>query len=600
MKKRNIFIAAAVVIVIAVALFLVLRARREIVLTEITPPGVVFFAELKNLEDNWERLAASGFWKELLASSLWRESGWGERVNEISRKIEKDTAIVPSRSNVMQLIGRDAAAALIHPDEEGTEITLLLLSRVGLRARALELVSRMGDRLQGSDKRALVEEEYRGKKLVLIKPSTSFPFYAAYTFVGNYLALTLSQDEPPSVLRKVIDLASRRGESIALAEEKTWRTFRKFSLGPETDGNFYLDVKRLFRLGGADGSAIKISGELTRVEGWNEMVKKLEELGGIFESLSAEFKWGKELKSRILISLNSQKIEETYGKDFLSSRDRVQAGPETAGFVPSGSIFYLSAQNDFALLWGKIKELLIGLELDSVKDFLEGLQSWEEEAGVRLEEDVLAGLGNSAALALENVATGILLPVPEAVFIFRVDDRPLLADSMEKIALWLAAKYRLVPRKKDVSGVAITSVPLPVIAQPAYAFLGDYLLISSTRDLLGRIINIRRGGGASLTSDAAYQNVVAELKGGGGAFAYLNDYKMSECLLRTGNWWIGMEKLISQEKSKKKEILFRKKLVPLLNLLKVFKFSGWKKYVEGDVVIQDFYWYIEDKIIPAE
>ena len=599
-KKRIILISAVLIVIVAVGLFLVLRGRREIVLAQITPPGALLFVEFKNLENNWERLTASNFWKELLASTLWRESGWGEGIREISRRIEENTGIAPSRQNVMQLIGRDVALALIYPEEKGAEASLLLLSRVGLRARAIELVTRMGVRLQRTDKRVLVEEEYGGRNLVVIKPSTSFPFYAAYTFLGDYLALTLSQDEPPIALKKVIDLVSRRGEASSLAGRADWRNFKKFSLGPGAAGNFFLKFDRLFQSVGANSSAIQISGELTAVKGWNELKRKLRQLGEMVEILGGEFKWEEELEGRLFVSPNRQKIEEIYGKRFLSLWDREPVTRETTGFVPSGSIFYLSVQSDFALLWEGIKKDLESLDLDAVNDFLAGLDHWEEEVGLRVEEDILDGMGREAALVLEKVTTGILLPLPELAFIFKIENRDQLVLSLEKIAAWLATKYRLTSRKQTFAGVEITTVPLLVLAQPAYAFLDDYLLVSSSRDLLRRIIDIRRGEEAALTSDAGYQKVVAALKPGGSAFAYLNNDKLGECILQTGNWWLGMQKLISSPESKTKEDFYQKKLIPFLNLLKVFKASGWKKSNQGDVVIQDFYWNTEDKIFLSE
>ncbi|MCX6348793.1 MAG: hypothetical protein NTV79_04730, partial [Candidatus Aureabacteria bacterium] len=120
------------------------RPPASVPLPALIPARTVFFLTANDLAAFWDNFSAGRFWQEVRASPLYRKGGVEERIAVFTALFEASAGFPLDRANFRELFGREAALALL-PGEGDRPASLLLVTRVGMKTRALELVSRWRD-----------------------------------------------------------------------------------------------------------------------------------------------------------------------------------------------------------------------------------------------------------------------------------------------------------------------------------------------------------------------------------------------------------------------------------------------------------------------
>ncbi len=587
MKKKVIIVILLVMVLLAWLLISRFRGR-EVDIPRLVPDSAVLYLELKDAEGSWVRIAGSEFWQGLIASPLWEEAGIEEKIASFRRSLGPQAEFLLKRKNLMELIGEDLAVALISSGGKEGPLSLLLISRVSLKARAVEMLARLNGRGKAGSRQNLVEEEYAGRELVLIKPTDSFPFFAAYTFIDGYLAAVISQYPASPTLQRVVDLAEGAEGLLPLADDPGYRRAEESgSFSASAPVAWYLRLDRLVRLGKKGILPFVFSGYPSPAV---DELKFKEAVSGIFPAFRAaagQIGFDGGLRSRLYLEAKKPEVGEESGKP---------AFPE---YIPSGPLLYLSLRSDLAALWEKYLKLEESFTpAAGGGGLMADLRGWERESGLKVADDLLPWMGGKVAFLLEGINIG-LFPLPELACVFEVKDRRKAAEALEKLTEWLVRDRQLPVMKEKYAGREVVLFSNPLILQPGYSLSDDLLIVSSSQSLLLKMIDAARGEGPSLAADPDFKKTTAKTGASGEVLLYLDSEKLIDESMETADWLLPMQKIMSADPWLPEE-LYLEKIAPFLELCRVFKTLAVNIDHRDGVVIQDAYCYINGAPAPIE
>ena len=603
MKKWLLLILIALVVLIMVVLIFLPTGRKHIFrtgqavvevvsihtggersLAGMVPENAGIFIRLHGFSESWDDLVASDFFKDLKRSKLWEEAMVEEKLQKFQEEFSERNGFELNRSRLMEVAGEDIALAVFPSDVESPE-ALVVISRVGLKARLVEIMVRWGDGLRDGDKRILREEEYRGEKINLFSPSGSFAFFGAYTFIENYLVVAISPGSVRSVIEDVIDL-SRDGTGRASLKSSSdfSSALREVSFPSESFLEWYL--KPDICNPGPDDDILS-SGGVPAIEWGREIIKNL---SGI-KTVAGRVGYDRGIRFRLALELEEEIVDGSG-----SSLDHLQ------GYIPSAALLFAESEIGPTIIWEEIVAYIMDFTRQGYGAPLLGLRNWERETGVNIADEILPVLSDKWALLILGISGNEFLPITPAAVIIQVTDREKAERIMGRISVWTAATYNWRLVREEFGDSVITSAGEEtdgrinllrmLFPRPGYAFFGSELVISSSTKLLKDIIDTRNGVKAGVETAPDFREVVGVIGPVEGNFVYLNGEKVIDSLLNMGEWYLPIQRL-SREKPWLPEDLFRKKIVPILNLCRIFKSVGISINYKKRLVKGDCFLYIE-------
>ncbi len=561
-----------------------IRTGGERSLAGMVPDKAGIFIRLQGLDEAWDELTGSDFFQRLKDSKLWKDAKVDESLQKFQKEFAARNGFEINRSRLMELAGADIALAILPAGEESHE-ALMIISRVGLKARLVEILVRWGDGLLTGKKGILSEEKYRGEKVCLISPVGSFPFFGAYTFIENYLVVSLSRSPVRSAIEDAIDLSrdgTGRGALKDLSDFIASR--REVSFPSESSLEWYLKPE-VFNRGPAAGDIF--SGQLPAIEWGREIVS---DLSG-FKTVAGRLGYNRGMRFRLALELEEDNVDSQGDSD-----------GHLQDYIPPASMVFAESSIDPTVVWEKIIGTITDFARQGYGEPLLGLRSWEMEVGVNITDEILPVLGGRMAFCVEGITGEEFLPISPAAVIIKITDREKMERIMGRISLWVVGSYnwRLVREKfRDtviMSAGVDTGGELNILSmlfpRPAYAILGSELIISSSTELLKNIIETKNERKPGLATVSDFREVAGMIGPPGDNFIYLNGKEVIRSLLNLGEWYLPIQRL-SREEPWLPEDLFREKIVPILNLCDIFKSAGISINSEKRLVKGDCFLYIE-------
>ncbi len=603
MKKWLLFILIALVVIIALVLIFLPTGREHIFrtgqavvevvsiqtggersLAGMVPESAGIFIRFHGISEAWDDLVESEFFEELKRSKLWKDEKVEERVQVFQEEFSERNGFEINRSRLMELAGEDVALAVL-PAGKGSPEALMVISRVGLKARLVEIMVRWGDGLRDGDKRVLREEEYRGEKINLFSPTGSFPFFGAYTFIENYLVVSISQDPVRSVIEDIIDLSrDGTGRDSLKASSDFIDARREVSFLSESFLEWYLKPG-IFNI--VPAGEIISSGGIPAIEWGREIVKNF---SGV-KTVAGRVGYDRGIRFRMALGLEEDIVDGSG-----SSPDHLQS------YIPSAALIFAESEIDPAIIWEGIAAYIMEFARQGYGAPLLSLRNWERETGVNITDEILPILGDKWALLVLGITGNEFLPITPAAVIIKVTDREKAERIMGRISVWAANSYNWGLAREEFGDAVIISageesegrlnILRMLFPRPGYAFFGSELIISSSTELLKDIINTRNGVNTGVETVPGFREVVGVIGPVEGNFIYLNGEEVIGSLLNMGEWYLPIQRL-SKEEPWLPEDIFRGKIVPILNLCRIFKSVGISINYEKRLVRGDCFLYIE-------
>ena len=583
---------AIFLIVVAIALAAVLLVRRpvvEIEALEVIPSDAIAVLEIKHPVKTWRAVRASDLGRDLAAAAVWKELGVRQWFEDLARRIETAGGGMMNEKTWEDILGRGLVVTLIPPVTEGGSPALLAVTRPGLRSRALESLARLLDGLKKETKRLMSVDDYSGYRLVSFDPSPSFPFFIAYSLGGDFLAVIVSQDLPQPFLRRIIDLRREPGTVASFSRAARYLEIHRTLDAAETDWlEFFIDFDNLNEAVRSLAGFIKLTGPDRVVVEWNDLIQYHRRYWRTLRAAGAKLLWEEGAAARLAVAVDPLPA----GADRLILEE--EDSPRSSALVPAGPLVYFVQRRDLLQVWKEWREAH-GILFPSLEEETPGSFGWEEESGLFLERDLLPFLGREAAFLLGDFDFDGLLPLPDVSILAAVNDKERVRAVLDKFVVYLVSSRGLNPPARIAyQGVEITFFPVPLLAQPAYAFVGDFLVISSSRETLTRMIDTMRGELPRLDSTALFRKLAGRVIPAGDTFAYLDTKNLIDRAIKLVDWWKGFSRSPAGPLEEGNE--WGGLIISSLEIFRRFEGLALNRRWFKNIYLCDFYWYIEKSI----
>jgi hypothetical protein len=213
---------------------------------------------------------------------------------------------------------------------------------------------------------------------------------------------------------------------------------------------------------------------------------------------------------------------------------------DTLKFVPDNAIAYnWGGCYDFQQSWAMIKQ-----RLEEDPSWAQGIYKFkhklEKHFDINIRKDVLPVLGHEIGGYLTDVDMQGSYPFPRLLVFVKIQDRPAAERLLDKFTQNpVTALYR---EEYDHVDIHYVSLPLGANMDPGYGFLGDYLLVATSRQLLKRSIDAYNDSLRSIVSDDAVEQFSLA---NGGKFHSVTLMKTAELSRRAQDFLGWVDKYLS-------------------------------------------------------
>ena len=472
-KKTIILPVLALLILAAGALFFASRPL-SLPMEKIFPSGALMYVRLSHVATDEDRLTQSVFWRNISSIDL-------PKVLEHNHTLPKDVKQLRQMQQEMEaffknpltkkFLGKEVAVGFYPKTPFDTKDPLKSYDMLG--ATRLELMFQIADLLtsmahQWSDDFTTTTENYHGFNIVHVHFKKRH-LDVAYTRVRDVL---LASFEPSGLLHQALDVYQKTKPSLAVDSNFSKATAHAY---PKGHGIFYANV-----------------------QGFYDLLKNripLSATASGFKSYTISFLPGDVSKMKLIMYFDTAQLNPSWRSIFSCTPS---ANP-SLNFVPHNVVAYQWGQcYDFNELRAQMKEKmqLSPKTNDSARQWKHRL---EKRFKLNFHDDVLPVLGSQVGGYLNDVDIQSPFPYPRGIFFIKINDRRAAERLMQK----LTKNPLALIQEEDYQQTLIRYITLPLGANMdlSYAFLGDYLLLASSRQLLKTSIDALNNPNLSLRSD---------------------------------------------------------------------------------------------------
>ncbi len=506
MKKKAVVLSVlALTILGATAVFFLTRPL-SLSLEQIFPSGVLMYARLSHVAGDVEQFTQTIFWKNVstidLPMVLEHNSVSARDVKQL-RGMQKEMGLFLKNPLTKKFLGKELAIGF-YERSSNTKGALksydaLFATRLGLSLQIAELFVSMAH--QWSDDITTTTENYRGFNIVHVHFEKR-NLNLEYTRIHDVLLVSSS---PSSLMHQVLDIYQKHGVSLATDPD----FFKSMSHAyPNGHGIFYVNIQKFYDL---------FRNHVPKIH--KKDFKQISKLAFGFKSYVVSFLPGHVSKMKLIMRFDPDQLNPPWRSLFSCAPS---ANPSLK-FVPHNVIAYQWGQcYDFKDLWAQMKE---GTQ-SSPMAHQEG-QKWkhrlEKRFKLNIYDDVLPVLGSQVGGYLNDVDIQGLFPYPRGVIFIKINNRLKAEDLMKKLT---ENPLTLIQEENyQQKLIHYTTLPFGANMDPGYIFLGDYLLLGSSRQLLKTSIDAFNNSNQSIQEDKTLKqfNINASGLSQGMAFIKIND-----------------------------------------------------------------------------
>ena len=500
--KKVVFIILAVVLVLFLGIGIYYLRISGLPIEKVLPESAVFYINISDIEKSREEFESTRLWKNIKnidVEMLLEKSGLTPGQITRYKKGVSEFSSFKAELLLNEFFGRELALA-VYPVEQilvGPEMIqeavskIVLVSRIKPKAKFVEfcykLASKFGQKIQ------VEYEKYKGYEIATVKLKDNLKL--AYTTVNDLLIISLSEKQ----ISICLDVVAK--DKPSLYQDKEY-IFTKSKLPSSARIVVYNNLEILFSnfrrfLEASFVNQDNIAGQK------DEILKSLDKMTG-FKTTGFASIPGKISKTKAVSILDVAEMDPIVAK-FYSFEPRENT---TITFVPKDVMLYQwSNYFDLKQAWDNFQQQLsktAGQDFNrfSPREIATGI---EKRLGMNIERDVIPTLGNEMGGFLSDVNLNSFVPIPEILFFIEIKDKIKAGQIMNG----LTANNNFPIQTENYKNVSLKYVLLPfgVSLQPAYCFLDDYLLISSSRKLLKESIDAFDDKTVSLLANEDFQDI---------------------------------------------------------------------------------------------
>jgi Protein of unknown function (DUF3352) len=453
--------------------FWVWSQRSGLPVEKVLPAHPLVFARLAHVEEHINQVAHSDFGKNISAIDLpevLSRNNFSPRDIRDFQIWQADLLRFWDNPLIKKFLGKEVSLSIYRQD---TSYRVFVTLRLTLSTRIAELLGQLS-RHWGDDV-TVRQQKYQGRvinHILFKKQGLGF----AYVRIRDLLVIA---PESLGHLEEVVDVYQQKHDP--LEGDPSFNFVRRDSY-PSGDGLVFVNLN--------------LFSELWR----GEMDSRLTPLGyqtAAFPVYGLSYMPGVVSKYKMMVGLDEKYMPSGMRKVFACPA----LTNDTLKLVPVNAIAYnWGGCYDLEQSWDMAKQRLeenpqVAGEVVRFKEKL------EKYFHINIKRDVLPVLGHEIGGYLTDVDLQGTYPFPRFLIFVKIQDRPkaqLLLDKLTQNPI--TALHSEVYDHVDIHYV---SLPLGANMDPGYGFLGDYLLVATSRQLLKRSIDAYNDSMRSIVSDDA-------------------------------------------------------------------------------------------------
>ena len=482
----------------------------------VLPSHPLVFVHLTHVQEHVNQMIRSDFGKNIAAIDLpdvLNRNNFSTRDTIDFQRWQKDLVKVWQNPLVKKLLGKEAAVAVYRHDHSYQVFVVL---RLTLSTRIAELLGQLSHHW-GPDV-SVRQQKYHGRVInhILFK---SQDLGLAYVRIRDLLIVA---PESLGHLEDVVDVYQHKRDSLRVDPSFN---FVRQNAYPSGDGLAFVNLNLFSDL-------------------WRGQVdSKLTPLGyqtAAFPVYGLSYMPGVVSKYKMLVGVDEKYMSSGMRKTFACPA----LSNDTLKLVPFNAILYdWGGCYDFEQSWATAKQ-----KLEENPELIQGIDKFknrlEKHFHISIRKDVLPVLGHEIGGYLTDVDMQGTYPFPRFLVFVKIQDRPAAERLLDKFTRHPV----MTLRNEEYNQVDIHYISLPMGANmdPGYGFLGDYLLIATSRQLLKKSIDAYHDSLHSIVSDDA----VAQFSlAGGKKFHSVTLMKTAELSRRAQDFLGWIDKYLSGQVS---------------------------------------------------
>ncbi len=619
MKKAIGILIGLAAVVLVLLVFIVpkkMHGPSGVTLENYVPKSAVAFYSVKDIQGTWQQLRNSEFYKEVSSLPIWQEMQAQQAVANFLKAFKDGFGFDLTEQRIMDVVGDELAIAVLMGAPADPEPKLLILTRAGTKTKLAEVAGRLLDKVKSASQQKIESWKYGDYELNNVKSADPTAPELNYAFLDNVLVLGVGKTR--NALENVVDLyKGKKGESIASSEN-----FQKFlSLTSDVKGKniglFYMDFEQIAKA--VEGAKLPIPGAGANL---SQTLSLLKMIGGVSTLHDGIF-------TKIYVVPNKQGMDP-------STRALWEVKPQvltSIKYVPEGTVLYsVTNSMDVRKLWNLWKDNLSKQAPDQAKTIMDAIATAETNIGMSVEGDLLSWIGDEIAYTFNEVNLETVFPIPKMALIIKVTDKakaqafidklvdyanrqavakpvaatpaaeavpaagaaatetpvaPAVGEPATAAPVTPAAPVQLNFQESNYGGVPIKFISVPLVGKgltPGYAFLDDFLILSTSTSTLEKMIDVSQGKGKSLLKDPNYMSVSAELPAKTNQLGYVNTQRIFDIAIDICNWIISFQQLnlppaaapgaLTAAQTNATQKVLQDTVIPLLKAMKAVRVIG--------------------------
>ncbi len=549
MKKLVIIVLCVAVVIVGVGLFYQTQ-KKGFSIEHVLPQGALVYVRLNDVEKNMREMASMPFWQAIENINydfLIKQNVISPQQGAMIDLIRTRLSEVLANPLFKKLFGQEVAVAVYPLDRDiGALIRemkmfnpqlaeelfsgIFLVTRVDPDVQFAEFLTRSLSQLGGNISQGQVE--YKGEIIRTISVS-GVGMKFAFVRLKDLLVMGIGEE----AARTSIDVYKKSEPS--LTRDPRFMKIQSTFLDPAGIAG-YFDFETFIGIlrsqaGNLAGLGAGDSGKAMSEKVWDEALSKITG----FETFAFSSQLGPIMKFSGHIMIDPEKLDPQYAS-LHSCPSEVN---KTIDFTPRDVLGYQwSNCHDLIYYWKEIKK-----ELAKADTPVSKIDEIEAQIGLSIEKDILPALGDEFGGYLSDIQIGGFFPIPKLLFFVQIKNKTKIQHMLDQLKNQPIAMIQ----NENYNGVSLTYLALPLgeIVQPGYCFLGDYLLMATSRQLLKDSIDASANTAMSLVANPAFQEIDFGLTDKNRSVQFVRIGKMIEKvkgIIGWSNQWIAAQERKAQ------------------------------------------------------
>lgn len=560
----------------------------------ILPQNTSLYVQFSDVEKNLKELASMPFWQgisKIDLDALMEKNAIDSQQSVMIHLLKDQLSEVINNPLAKRFFGNDVAIAMYSFDKDIGVIAqdlkilnpqfveeilsgLFLVTRVDADVQFAEFVSRFFSQFGSSISQG--QFEYKGKNIRTITLSETGIKFGIVRF-NDLMVIGIGE----KAARLSVDVV--KGDIPPLSKDPQFAKAQDQFLKPSGVTVFLNFTKLISILKNQGDKFVSLGGGADLQAQWAKVMAKMNGLKA--------FAFSSQLTPLVRVDSRLMFDPAQLDADYAALYTCPPSENKTIDFTPQEVLgYYWSNCLKLDYYWDQIVEELKRTDAPSSK-----IDEFEAKIGLSVEGDILPAFGDEIGGYIQDIQIGGLIPIPKILLFTEVGNKA----KAEKLLKKAEEQPFIMLQEENYNGVPIRflAMSLGQDIQPAYAFLGDHLLISTSRKLIKDSIDTSQNKSVSLKDNPDFKAIDVGLTDKNRSVQFI---KLGQVIEKTKGI-IGWSNQWMTSRDKKADAFKAGSARPLeeVKIVLAMKEGELEEIRERLIVVEDEVWNLETKGVDA-